>query len=603
MTIKVTPELVADIKALLQKRQPIPYDAVLKWNRNQPRGPRGTKEGGRWVKALSAGLGSQPGWGMQSTVPGMERTMGQANYNDILNAPSGTGFKNTPQVKGSQAQAMLTRMNQEEKDRVEAERQARGTGSKKITVLKEGSVESSHPLGGGTNTTLTVEFDDGTKAIFKPEGGENWGHGFANYDIEEYIRNTDLSLAEREAMAFEIGDALFKEDNPVPETVHRTSVDGVDIDDVLSGSGDDYDEGGGGYDSDYARSRYESYREKAYDDVMDAVGDEMYGLYKEAKQEHADEIGKRAEELNEIWNEEVENFAANPAGTRSALIEHPVLPLGSKGPFERKPDLGVLDPLEVLDEANVDVEYPLNTEERERVTAIIRKRLEEGYSEFGDVDEEKAGEHLDYDDWRQNHEDTEGRLLESKIKTFTEWRKSAGFHSDEGGGGGGGGVKNPDAPHPQGGSLQLWQEDFESYGWGGSGSFSEADGARMAVLDYVIGSMDRHGSNIGFVEGRPKAIDNGYSLPAADDVDNFRFRSVAVADWKAEGHSMNIPETIRNPILEQLRKTDWQALVDRHPSMNEAERTALLGRIAKVTTALETPDGLYNLWKKLDLMR
>ena len=217
---------------------------------------------------------------------------------------------------------------------------------------------------------------------------------------------------------------------------------------------------------------------------------------------------------------------------------------------------------------------------------------------MSDVDEDVAKSHLERDDFIEAHADTENRLLESKIKTFTEWRQQAGFHSDEGGGGGG--AKNPDAPHPRGGSLQLWHDDMEEHGYT---QMPEADGARMAVLDYVIGSMDRHPSNLGFVDGRPLAIDNGYSMPAADGVDDFQFRSVAVGDWKNEDHARAIPESIRQPIIDRLDKTDWQALIARHPGMNSAEREALLGRVKRVREALTTEDGLYELWESLRLMR
>ena len=235
----------------------------------------------------------------------------------------------------------------------------------------------------------------------------------------------------------------------------------------------------------------------------------------------------------------------------------------------------------------------MSNEEKEKVRAVIRKRLEEGYSELGDVDEDAAHEHLDYDDWMEQHQDTEARLIDSKILTFTNWRQQHGFDSDEGGGGGG--VRNSEAPHPNGGSLQHFRSNADSYG-----TLSREDGAKLAVLDYVLGTMDRHGRNIMYEDDKPIAIDNGYSMPASDTPDGFQFRSDPVRGW-LRGDT-NVPQSEREPLLEALNKTDWQALVDRHPSMNSLEREALLGRVENMKEALRTDDGLASLWSRQELM-
>ena len=581
MTITVTRQLIADIKALLRKRQPPPFESVLKYDRNQPRGPKGSPTGGRWVRGVSAGAGTEPSGSINySAAPGMEKTRGQAGYADIMNAPTGEGFRNRPRGVGIP----------------EPPEPPKGTEKDKLVeVLKEGSVKDTEPLGGGSNASViaimeysTHENPDGTKSVFKPEAGEQWEGSFTNSDITDYVTNRDFSLAEREAFAFEAGDQLFGADNPVPVTVLRESVPDVDIDSLISGD----DDGGGGYDSDELREMYEKYEEKARDQAYEAVGDEMEQLYQDAKAGHAEGIKDRAEELNEIWNEEIENFPDNPAGTGSALAEHPVLPLGSQGPFERKEDQGALDPIEVMDEAGVDYEYALNTTEKNKIREIIRKRLEEGYSELNDVDEDVAKEHLDRDKFIEDHADTENRLMDSKIQGFESWRRSQGYGS--GGGGGGGGARNPDAPHPNGGSLQQYVEmDY-------SGTTSREDGVRMAVLDYVIGSMDRHGSNLGWKDDRPIAIDNGYSMPGSDEPDSFQFRSVAVSEWLGSSNTY-VPPQLRTEISERL--DGMQALADRHPNMSREEKAAFLGRVENMREALKTERGLYELWRSQQLMR
>jgi hypothetical protein len=47
-----------------------------------------------------------------------------------------------------------------------------------------------------------------------------------------------------------------------------------------------------------------------------------------------------------------------------------------------------------------------------------------------------------------------------------------------------------------------------------------------------------------------------------------------------------------------MEKTDWQALVDRHPSMSKEERDALLGRVSRMKEALKSATGLKALWNK-----
>lgn len=611
MPITITRQLIAEIRALLRKRER-PYQQVLKWNRNQARGPKGSPTGGQWVKGggsasmygtrilpssteinqMPQGLPKVRARGRQAGREGAasrerreardaaeaeaeRRGGGVAGYASIMNAPTGEGFRNRPRANFYLPPALVT------------------ADSKVLTVLKNGSVTDSRPLGGGgCNSSVIVTMDDGTEAVYKPERGENWTASFCNGEISDYITNRDFSLAEREAFAFEVDTALGL--GIVPETVLRERVDETNIN--VNTSGDD-DDGGDYYgDSDELRSQYERYKEKALQSAYDDVGGEMDQLYRDAQKDHAKEIDNRAQEILDIWNEEAKDFPESPYGSGSVMREHPVLPLGSKGPFERREDKGVLDPIEVMDEANVDVEYKLNADEEKRVREVIRKKLAEGYQEYGDIDPDRAEEHLDRDQWIENHQDTENRLLESKIQGFETWRQEN--HPRGSGGGGSGEDRNPDAPHPQGGSFQNFRGNADSYG-----DMNAEDGARLAVLDYVIGTMDRHPQNLMFENDRPIAIDNGYSMPGGmDEPDSFTFRSSGVSDWLSSWGSRNVPSDLRAQLHESMQRTDWQALADRHPNMSRDEREAFLGRTRVMTIALQTEEGLRGLWKGLNRM-
>lgn len=582
-------ELVQKIRALL-KKNPLPYQQVLKWDRNQPRGPKGSPTGGRWVKDVSAGLSHTPQGFQESSTIRMQasrmRGMGNANYADIMNAPTGAGFHNRP--RGVDLPEIVPEPKPE---------------SKVLQHLKEGIAQSSRPLGGdGANASVIVTLEysaignewQGTEAVYKPERGENWTASFTNTDIKRYIKNRDFSLAEREAFAYEVDTLLGL--GIVPETVLRTNVDETNINVNTSddGGGD-----GGGYDSQELQSMYDQYKQDRLDsgEAYDNVGEEMERLYQAAREEHAEAIGHRAEEMADIWNEVVKDFPdESPYGTPEGLKEHPGLPMGSKPPFERKELLGELDPLEVLKEANVDVTAAMNSGEKKRVEEVLRKRLQEGYQTLGDVDEAAAQEDLDRDDWIQNHDRTEGSLLDKQFMSFTEWRRDQGYGSG-GSGGGSGEDRNPDAPHPQGGSFQHFRSNAESYG-----DMSAEDGARLAVLDYLIGTMDRHGQNLMFENDRPVAIDNGYSMPATSGTDDFTFRSDGVGEWMSSRDSRNVPSDLRAQLHDAVTKTDWQALVDRHPSMNRLEREAFLSRAKNMKIALQTEEGLRELWSNLTIM-
>lgn len=576
--------------------------SVLKFDESKiRREPAGSDKGGQFAKMLRSPRGTiaeglqdvqaeqakavavlRGGWGKltpDSIAPGMERMSGNASLAAIMNAPLGTGFENTPRAANFTVQEHPY--------------------ESKASALLTGTIQNTDPLGGGVNSSFLVTLEDGTQAVYKPEAGELWARsGFTNSDISDYITNKDFSLAARETFAHEAGNALFggPEHNPVPETVLREQVGnfGLDLSSEENEDPDSYDQ----------RQMYEEYKQEQLDgSAMDRVGQAMEERYSDAQEEHAKDIQNRADEMADIWNEAIKDFPdETPYGTPEGLVDHPVFPMGSKAPFRRGPiQAEQLDPLAVLKEADVDVSAPMNREERANVEAVLRKRLEEGYQELGDVDQEEARNDLDRDRWIEDHADTEGRLMDEEIQTFRAWQEAQGYGQ---GGERSDGPKNPDAPHPNGGSLQKYVE-LNTYG-----ALNAEQGAKMAVLDYVIGTMDRHESNIGWHRsGGPGtsvqviAIDNGYSMPGGmPGPDKFTFRSKAVNQWQKRHDSGEVPEAIRGPILARLKATEWQSLLARHPGMSQDEREAFLGRIENMKEALSYSEGLSELWNDLNLM-
>lgn len=566
------------------------------------RGPQGDSETRRTVAAGVADAEAERDKAIaqhryqrgESVSPGMERNMGQAGYADILNAPTGEGFKNRP--RGIDLPAIPP---------------AQAEGVQDTPELATGEIDHVvRKLSGTANATYRVDMGNGVQAMFKPEAGERWGQGFANSDITDYITNTQFSLAEREAMASEVSVGLGL-GRLVPETHLREQLDVPGVTGSGGGSSNysNSDESGGGYDEDYAREQYDEYVQNQRDRVGNGdydgdVGEQMEANFQEAQREHAANIEKRAEELTEIWNEEVENFPdLDPTyGSESLLNQHPALPLGSLPGFDRKaPSKEVVDPLDILKAADVDVKGKLSREERDKVRAIIRAKMAEGASDLGDVDEDAAEKDLDRDNWYEEHQDTEMRLLDSavekNIQTFDSWRHDQGYNSGSGGGGGGE-TRNHDAPHPNGGSLQDWikGEDYPN------DEVSFEDKTKMAVLDYALGTMDRHGGNLMFDSpdgNTPVAIDNGYSMPSSNDA---TFRSEIVQDWmNNESQHDDLSEAQRQPLLDALNTTDWKALIDRHPNMSRGEREAFEDRLDTLRQALTRPDGLAEAWRDKDI--
>lgn len=593
MTPEQLQQLVKNIKVLLKKRQPPTHEQVLKWNRNQPRGPKGSPTGGRWVKGVSAGLGSgdraeasanyTPAPGMERFVAGVSPvySFGSSGSREIAEAalpPTGTGFVNRPHGVGI----------------TEPVDEPASKSTKTLEVLSDGTVKDSRPLGGSSNVTVIVTMDDedGTEAIYKPEIGETWTGSFANYHINKYIKNREFSLAQREEFAYKVGEKLFGDGNIVPTTVLREKVENVDIDiDALED-----EDGDGGYDPDELQQMYDEYRQERIEsgEVMDAVGEEMGRKFDEAQAEHAQDIVNRAEEMNEIWNEAIKDFPEGPYGDPEVLREHPTLPMGSQVPFERRLAKSLLDPLEVLKEANVDVSAKMNDEERARVEEVIRQKLAEGYEELGDVDDKAAREDLDRDKWYEDHAESENQLYDEQIQSFDAWKQSKGLHSYQGGGGGR--TRNDEAPHPEGGSLQHFRRDSHRFG-----NMSQEDGVKLAVLDYVIGTMDRHDGNLlhDNDDDAPIAIDNGYSMPAPNTPDGFMFRSNGVRRWMSGNTAVS--DTQRAQIAKALDETDWEAMT-RDTGMNTKEQAAFLGRIENMKKAMRRTNGLGALWTSVQLM-
>ena len=597
-------------KVMLQGlRAPLSYLHVLKaqggqrgrgWDESKhPRNPAGSSRGGQFTAAAAAyaaggtaAARERQREGMTSPRGGTSQQSVEQRNKDILDwnerygnaggqaGISGGGFVNRPRGIGVRS------VEEAERAAADPERQ------KILSTLKEGSITETDAINSGANGSYKVTFEDGTEGLYKPEAQERWASsGFANADIGSTITNQDFSLAARETFAYEIADHLFPGNNPVPETVLRETVEDIEL------SNSDEDEVV--WDDDELQQMYDSYREKAEEGARDAVGEEMYGAFQEAQQEHVDNIQQRAEELAEIWNEVVDDFPDNPAGSKSMLAQHPKLPLGSGVSFHRTDSKGVLDPIAVFDEAVVDVDSRLVEQERRRVEQVLRKRLAEGYTELGDVDPDKAREHLEYGDWIEGHMDTEMRLLDKHIKSFTAWKEENGY---EGRASGISEVRNPNAPHPNGGSIQLWRE-ADGY----SSEPNPVSMANLSALDYVIGTMDRHGNNLLFHDNEPVAIDNGYSMPEPYNKgpDAFNFRSEAIDWWRRYGERQSsdvLTPDYRDHLSKRLSQQESiKALLDRHPGMNAAERKAFLGRVERLKGALTTQEGFNHLMRSIRL--
>lgn len=480
-----------------------------------------------------------------------------------------------------------------------------GEGTSAMPPASSSSLSTSSATGatameGGANAVVRVDLDDGTTAVFKPEVGEAWPSGrvqnFQNGDIDRYVTNRSLSLGEREAMAYEVDQMLGTD--LVPETVHRHDL-GLDLDDVER----DEDVSDNAWDEGELRTMYRSYREGEFENAAERAGEGMYELYSEAQEEHVRAIKSRAAEMAEIWNdildEHPEYADEGPYGRRSALEEHPTLPMGTQQ-FERRSGGGEVDPLEVLDKAGVDVdasESGLDNVERDRVRAILEKELANGAQVLLDVDEEKAAEHLEYGDWIEQHGETEGRLIDEQIMSFTKWREAHGYEMREDDGGSVVRRRNPRAPHPNGGSLQRFVEGLES------GSYLLPGGEethRFAVLDFTIGSMDRHAGNVFRSPQKVLGMDNGYTFPAGAAP---KFRSMPVLRWlddRAAGRKTEVSEPLRQRLLTNITNADWQGFLNRHPALSTEERVGFLQRVDQMTRALRTPNGLYELWREMD---
>lgn len=464
--------------------------------------------------------------------------------------------------------------------------------------LSSGKVVNAKTIGGGhANAALIVDLDNGEKAVYKPEIGEAWDMAFANEDISDHVANRALSLAEREAMAYEVDQMIGT--GLVPETILRTELPIGDVE-ASDDDGENYRP-----DDDELRGMYEDYREKAWERAADNAAEMMGGLYREAQDDHVKDINNRAEEVAEIWNDLIDE---NPEwddvdkyGSRTEKAIHPTLPMGTEQGlpvqgFERAAVGGDVDPIEVLDEARVDPSSDLTDNERDRVRNVLAGKLRDGAQNLLDVDEDAAREHLDYGDWVEGHADTENRLIDQNIKSFDSWREGEGYGSDERPAKTEIPHRNSQAPHKQGGALQTFVKGLEERA---DLDWENGDHQKFAALDYVIGSMDRHGGNV-FRDGmgKPLGLDNGYSFPDDNDI---MFRSRPVTEWLGYGRheeaARKVPEDLRTALSSNFEKADWPKFFERHKSMNDDEREAMQARIRDVREALKTEDGLYNLWR------
>lgn len=469
--------------------------------------------------------------------------------------------------------------------------------SAKGSTLSSGTPQSATLLGGGhVNTVALVEFEDGKKGVFKPESGEYRKGGFANGDINRALNNMDLSLAEREVMAYQV-DQLLGTDL-VPETVYRENVQ-IDVPEKESEHV--------AMDSADLRSKYESYREGAIDRAYEAAGEEMAQMHGEAQQEHLEDLQKRNEEIASIWNKLIDEHPewqdVGPYGHRSALIEHPVLPMGTEGGipvqgFERAKVGGVVDPIDLMDRAGIDPSSKLSDGEKHKVRELLEEELRGGAQYLGDVDLSRGREHLTYGQFVEGHQETEGRLIEKNIQSFDAWKKSQGYTSQ------GAAEKLSGSTN---GSMQRYVEHLTDWG---DLNYEKTDYQRFAAFDYLVGSMDRHGSNVFFDDstGKPLALDNGYSFPNSNDV-SFRssptndFLRYAKNDDKLRLSQYEGQDAWRKATHDRLEKADWNAFLAKHPRMSAEEKESFLERVGDLTNALQTTDGLYQLWRGHPLMR
>lgn len=504
--------------------------------------------------------------------------------------------------------------------------------------LATGTITEVEPLdpdeNSNTNQVAFVTFEDGTKAAYKPETGEVWDNpGFTNFDIPQAIQgNPAFSLAEREAAAYEV-DQLLGTDL-VPETVLRETVE-LPEGTALSGGIES-----GGYDRDELQRMYDDWREGQMDAAMERVGEQMFEGYNQ-------ELGEKQQQVEEA-NEGIE-----------ALLDEVKAEVGYEDPYEKygqdideQPLLQdvdpnnrwqgeemvafdaraiggkVLDPLRILSEADISLDElgrngELTPAQEDRVKNVLRAQLAQGYGVLGDVDVEKVGDAYPYDEWLQNHEDTEGRLLDRAVASYDLWKQRYGY--EERGGNAPGGVKNPDAPHPNGGSLQRFIEHGQPLTdrWGEEVfPVSAEDRYRFAVLDYALGAMDRHprnwmvGDSIGGGQEPPQriyAIDHGFTFPNDNTV---QFRSYPASQMlhRYDLDQRDIPHVsapqgefpsirdLRLRTLANVQRADWDGFLARHPAMSAEERDAFRVRVGALEEALRSPFGLERLWKRQNHM-
>lgn len=449
------------------------------------------------------------------------------------------------------------------------------TDNHTLKVLREGEITGAHDLGGGINVTAQLDLedpdgsDDNLSAVFKPENGERWN------GVRNTVRNREFSLAEREAAAYEVDQLLGT--NLVPETILRDDVE------------TDIEANDSGYSNDELQDMYREYREEQLDRVGEQVGDQMYELYGEARDSYVQGVKNQADRVTDLWNEVLDEHPEIEAdegryGSPSFVNQQPVLPLdGTLRKFDPK-HVGTdeADPLDILEKADVVLDAGVDRNDAANIKAVIRRMiLDEGYRTLGDLDEEAVGEKFEYDDFIQNHADTEARLYDEAIPSFTDWKEQNGYEVREG------------TTASGRGSVQRFIDGADRLY---VGDLTANSLYKFAVLDYAIGNTDRHSQNMLMGgDGSPYAIDHGYSFPSA----NYEFRSVPARYVINHYSDLGSPTTrLRNEFRENILKTDWNAFIERYSDMDQKERGAFLGRIAELAGALETEDGLYDLLRR-----
>ncbi len=106
---------------------------------------------------------------------------------------------------------------------------------------------------------------------------------------------------------------------------------------------------------------------------------------------------------------------------------------------------------------------------------------------------------------------------------------------------------------------------------------------RMAILDYVAGNTDRHANNyLTQIDGRPAAIDNGYSFPIGNDVP---LKSDFIVDRLGRPLSEEVLSGVRSVDLAEFRDNLDQCGIEAKAIEGAVARLEEVQRDGKITGA------------------